>query len=118
MANKLTQEQFIEKATLLHNGFYNYNKVHYVNARTNIDIICPLHGLFHQQPQVHLRGGGCPECKKLKVSQNRLSNTQTFIKKDYSNKENLKGLTKKPDNIIIGLDLLQIILKGQVSADV
>ena len=103
MANKLTQEQFIEKATLLHNGFYNYNKIHYINARTDIDIICPLHGIFHQQPQVHLRGGGCPECKKLKISQNRLSNTQTFIKKanalwnclyDYSKVEYKSAMDK------------------------
>ena len=64
-----SRKQFIEKATKLHNDFYDYSKVDYVNSSTNVEIICPVHGSFWQSPHVHLdisRGHpkGCPECAK------------------------------------------------------
>ena len=59
---------FIEKANRIHNNFYDYSEVDYINARTKVVIICPLHGSFEQMPFNHLKGQNCPECKRLERS--------------------------------------------------
>ena len=53
---------FIEKSNKVHNNFYNYEDSIYVNKRTKISIICPLHSNFLQVAGAHLSGSGCPKC--------------------------------------------------------
>ena len=65
MAKALTQEQFIEKANIVHAGKYDYSDVVYINNRTKVNIICPTHGVFAQLPSSHLLGNGCPQCARL-----------------------------------------------------
>lgn len=43
-------------------GTYNYNKVIYINAHTDVTISCPKHGEFNQNPGKHTKGTGCPKC--------------------------------------------------------
>lgn len=69
----LTTEQFIERARKTHGDKYDYSKVNYINARTKVCIICPIHGEFWQTPYIHLQGCGCPTCKESKL-ENSLSN--------------------------------------------
>lgn len=69
-------ENFIEKASLIHNHKYDYSNVVYINNRTRVSIICPEHGEFWQRPDKHLRGQGCPKCCK----KNRIYTTDEFIK--------------------------------------
>ena len=56
-------EDFIKKSNLIHNNFYTYDKVNYVNNTTKVIITCPIHGEFKQEPHNHLQGKGCPICK-------------------------------------------------------
>ena len=56
-------EEFIKKAKEVHGDKYDYSKVEYINMRTKIKIICPIHGEFEQQPRAHLSEQGCPKCK-------------------------------------------------------
>ena len=58
---RLTIEEFIDRSNILHNNFYDYEKVIYANNRTDITIICPKHGEFLQKPVSHLIGRGCPD---------------------------------------------------------
>jgi hypothetical protein len=60
---KLTQAQFIQKALLIHDGLYSYEKLIYINVRTKGIITCPIHGDFLQSPAQHLDGQGCRKCK-------------------------------------------------------
>ena len=62
MAKRLTTEQFIEEARKIHGDKYDYSKAEYVNAKTNVRIICPKHGEFLVLPKAHLNGKGCQEC--------------------------------------------------------
>jgi hypothetical protein len=55
-------DKFIEEATKVHGGLYEYHKVNYVNGKTKICIVCPIHGDFWQLPDGHLKGHGCPYC--------------------------------------------------------
>ena len=64
--HKYNNNEFIEKARIIHGNKYNYNKVNYVNNYTKIDIICKKHGLFKQTPTNHLCGKGCEICSGSK----------------------------------------------------
>ena len=67
---------FIEKANKIHNGYYSYDKVNYINAKTKISIICREHGEFYQTPSNHLSNYNCQKCAK-----NFQLNTDSFIEK-------------------------------------
>ena len=62
ISNKFTSNttEFVKKAMVIHEGFFNYNKSVYIDAKTKIEIICPTHGSFWQKPNGHLNGNGCP----------------------------------------------------------
>jgi hypothetical protein len=62
MGKKLKIEEFIDRANKIHNNKYDYSLVEYKNSYSKIKIICPIHGIFEQQPQAHLNKQGCPKC--------------------------------------------------------
>ena len=72
--NRLTTEEFIKKAKLIHGDKYDYSLVEYVNNSTNIKLMCKEHGEFKQIPNNHLNGNGCPKCSK-----NLQLNNESFI---------------------------------------
>ena len=41
-----TSEQFIEDSRKVHGEKYDYSKVEYINDKTKVCIICPIHGEF------------------------------------------------------------------------
>lgn len=57
-----TPEQFANEANIIHKNKYDYSLVKYVNNKTNVIIICPIHGQFLQSPDNHLVGKGCKYC--------------------------------------------------------
>lgn len=61
LKKRLTNDDFIEKANLIHNGKYGYEDA-YVSYRTPMTMICPIHGEFSQTPECHLANKGCPKC--------------------------------------------------------
>ena len=63
-------QEFIKKATIVHNNTYSYEFSKYVNKTQKVEITCPIHGNFHQRPNDHLNGSGCGEC----ASKSRKSN--------------------------------------------
>ena len=67
---KLSKEEFILKANDIHDNKYNYDLVEYINNRTKVKIICPVHGEFLQSPVAHMRNQGCPKCKRSKGEEN------------------------------------------------
>ncbi len=99
---KLTTEEFIERARKVHGDKYDYSKVEYVNSKTKVCIICPVHGEFWMTPNMHLYGQECPKCSYSIMGMNRRLTTEEFIERarkihgdkyDYS-KVDYKGLYK------------------------
>lgn len=70
---------FIKKSKEIHNGFYNYDKVNYKNARTNVVITCPIHGDFTQLPYNHIIGKGCNKCSVDRNKKLFTKSKQNFI---------------------------------------
>lgn len=64
---RLTTEEFISKAKLLHGDKYDYSNVTYEKATENVEIICRKHGSFFQLPYNHLKGHGCILCNKYEL---------------------------------------------------
>lgn len=62
----LSTEEFINRARAKHGPIYDYNKSRYINSTTKIEIVCPTHGTFWQNPHSHTKGRGCPKCKIVK----------------------------------------------------
>ena len=77
--NKL--KEFIEKSRKVHNDKYDYSLVQYINSRTKVKIICPIHGEFIQNANSHIQKRGCPDCGKVKNRELRKSNNKEFIEK-------------------------------------
>ena len=69
MPKKITTEDFISRAMIVHGDKYDYSKTIYANAKEKVTIFCKKHGVeFHQSPTNHLQGKvGCNKCEvKLK----------------------------------------------------
>ena len=58
----MTTEQWIERAKAVHGAKYDYSKTVYINQRTDVIIICSVHGEFTQKADSHIRGFGCRLC--------------------------------------------------------
>jgi hypothetical protein len=90
-----TTEIFIQRATEKHNNKYDYSLVEYITARKKVKIICPVHGLFEQTPDIHLNSiAGCKQCGTLIVVQKqkgakRSLKNQTQRKRIYTEKQKL-----------------------------
>lgn len=53
---------FLQTATDVHKGKYSYGRLSEKDERGRVKIVCPLHGVFWQLRQAHLRGSGCKQC--------------------------------------------------------
>lgn len=83
-------DEFVEKASKIHNNKYTYDKSKYVNSSTKIPILCLEHGTFWMTPANHLLGQGCPKCSGRGLNTNEI--VHMFIEKhgqkyDYSKVE-------------------------------
>lgn len=78
--NNKRKENFIKKANLLFKGKYDYKNVNYVNNRTDVKIICPMHGEFTLTPFSHLQSNGCPKCGKIQKANKFRKPLSVFIK--------------------------------------
>lgn len=74
-----TLERFLEDARRAHGDKYDYSQVDYVNALTNVTIICPDHGPFSQKPANHIREVGCARCFFESNAEKRRGTTEDFV---------------------------------------
>jgi len=89
-------KEFIEKAKRIHGNKYCYSKVNYKKAIEKVEIVCPKHGVFLQQPNNHLTEYGCKKCAINYTSKNRIITIKSFTEKAskrHNNKYNY-SLTK------------------------
>lgn len=96
MSKKLTTQQFVERASKIHNNKYDYSLVEYKNTRTKVYIICPIHGKFLQTPNDHLRSRGCSKCKGVTCLEDfvKKANKIHNNKYDYSKVKYINNKTK------------------------
>lgn len=81
MPNKLTTNEFIEKAVATHGKTYGYDITKYSGNKKRLRIMCYKHGEFTQTPNHHLCGHGCPKCARARQNDNVTLSTNDFITK-------------------------------------
>jgi len=86
---RLSLEQFIEKANIIHNSQYEYSMTIFNAAREKVAINCKIHGIFWQLPANHLFGMGCHTCGKEKSVANRRKNYNKILD-DFNQVHNFK----------------------------
>lgn len=59
---RLSLKDFIGKAQAVHGTKYDYSKVVYRGNHVDVEIVCPVHGDFWQEPVSHWAGCGCKKC--------------------------------------------------------
>lgn len=75
---KKTTEEFVEEATVKHEGKYSYEKVDYKGVDIKVTITCKEHGDFTQTAYSHLQGVGCRKCADAKQSEARANNNSLW----------------------------------------
>jgi very-short-patch-repair endonuclease len=104
---KLSLNEFISRSIKIHKKKYDYSKVVYHNITKKVNIRCPEHGFFLQQPQFHINGSGCPKCSIIEQHAKQKKTTKEVIRDsilthgdlyDYSK---LKVIDTKTEVIII-----------------
>ena len=95
MAKKLNKEDFYNRVMAIHNGKYEYFN-DFVNTRSDISVLCPIHGKFFITAKRHLNGQGCPKCGKEYARTCRKGNWSNFI--DRADRKFSKSLSF-PNNL-------------------
>ena len=101
-----TTEEYIKKASILHNNFYKYNKTKYTRGEDNIIVTCPVHGDFLVTAASHLNAlRGCPTCSSSKGEAiiYRILN-QLGIRFNYQYKLNSENLIDCPNKGYVEID--------------
>lgn len=75
-----SKEDFIKKARNTHGDRYNYDKVEYKNATTDVVVHCYKHGDFTTRPNHHINGSGCEKCGKDRLSNLFMKSQEDYIK--------------------------------------
>jgi very-short-patch-repair endonuclease len=60
---KLTQDEFLRRAHVLHGRRYDYSKTIYRGTNYKVTIVCRKHGPFKQWGHTHIEGNGCRACQ-------------------------------------------------------
>ena len=102
----MSKEEFIERAKEKNEDKYDYSLVEINgNNKAKVKIKCNTCGcIFEQNINNHLRGQGCPECKKEKIAMKLRISLSKFLEKarkihgskyDYSLVDNIKNRKTK-----------------------
>ena len=78
---KLSIDDFIKKANIVHNSKYDYTHVDYNGYLNKVLIVCPTHGKFYQKAGNHLNGNGCMKCRYLLLPQCKKLDSSSYVSK-------------------------------------
>jgi hypothetical protein len=96
---KLTLELVIEKANLVHNNKYTYEKLIFTTTKEKGIITCPEHGCFEQSINSHLDGSGCRFCSAGK-NEKLVETILKLFNMNYIRQFNIKLPNAKRNNRI------------------
>ena len=77
----MTQDEFIEICSKVHNGKYDYSITRYNGSKNDIEYICPKHGIIRQNAHSHKSGHGCKYCAIERNHEQSRYSLEDFIKK-------------------------------------
>ena len=81
MSQKITTADFIRKSKKIHGDKYDYSKSVYIDSKTKVCVVCPIHGEFMITPNKHYSGQGCRKCGYISNSIKQTPSKEEFIDK-------------------------------------
>ena len=106
LIKKKCETEFKIKSNNIHFNVYDYTKSNYIDAKTNLLVICKEHGEFDVTPNNHLRGKGCPKCGKIKFANSKIKPYDEYLNefiKLYGNKYDYSLVEWKGSSVIISV---------------
>lgn len=106
---KKNVEDFINDSRKVHGNKFDYSKVEYNGGKVPVEIVCKKHGAFHQTPNSHQSGNGCPFCNASK-GENQIKLILDNLAIRYFTQHTFDGLVDKrklkcdfylPDNNLV-----------------
>lgn len=85
---------FVQRASLKHNNWYNYDLTDFDKSKVKVTITCPTHGDFHILPGDHLRGQGCKPCGVARMKASKNDGRSGFIEKAIKKHGNIYNYDK------------------------
>lgn len=101
-----TLEELINEFKEVHGDEYIYDLVNFQKMKQHVNIVCRIHGVFHQTPQKHLYGQGCPICGNKKKNKDRIIKLEKFFEranKRHNNKYIYHNYNIKSEHDIIDI---------------
>ena len=71
MSRRLTQEEFLSRCRAAHGDKYDYSRAVYTTCFSEVEIVCPEHGIFRQKAINHAQGHGCIQCGIERVRESK-----------------------------------------------
>lgn len=81
---KISTIEWINQATKIHNGKFDYSKVDYTGVDNKVVVGCPIHGEVSMVAGNHLKGSGCYKCSSVKNGQYRKNTNDDILEKFIS----------------------------------
>ena len=78
---RVTFEDFVRRSKESHDIVYIYDENGYESSHKDAVILCPVHGEFRQNANVHMNGGLCPECRKESLSRKKSMGWDGFLER-------------------------------------
>jgi hypothetical protein len=70
--NSLSKQTFITRANKIYGNKYKYDLSNYSNSYSEIEITCPIHGIFIQKAYNFLRGCDCQKCNSSSKGEDKI----------------------------------------------
>lgn len=81
MAAKVTQEEFIQRAKVVHGEKYDLSQSVYQSYNKPVAVKCGKHGVFHVRASHFLNGVGCPKCGYAATGKSLQLSKEEFIER-------------------------------------
>jgi len=101
------RQYFINRADKTHNFLYSYDKIKFINATTKVEIICPIHNEFWQDPCHHIAGAGCPKCASTKMLIKKGFNIWGDVEDSFT-AENYENMTNEEIGSALGFSRYKV----------
>ncbi len=85
---------FFSRCNDVHIGRYAYDCSSYTGTLENIDIRCPVHGIFTQNAGHHLRGVGCPRCSNQSTGEREIARCLQSLGVEFECQAKFAGLKR------------------------
>lgn len=83
-----------EKIKKVHGNRYSYNLDTFDGRKSPMEINCHKHGVFIQEPSIHIAGHGCPNCNSS-IGENYINLYLSNNKINFETQRTFKGLKMK-----------------------